>query len=150
VLPVSTGSNTTTNWLNTSSNHGPAAAAAANGAQQEGYPQQPYSTDYSTLQQQQQQQQQQGSAAAGFSNHKTLNPRSYYEDVAPSSWRPSDAAEAQGDYLELYRWGDSETGFSTVCACLLLCCRYAHCFFRADALVSSCSQLSWPCWPAPD
>jgi hypothetical protein len=34
-----------------------------------------------------------------------LNPSSYYEDVAPSSWRPSDAAEMQGDYLELYRWG---------------------------------------------
>ncbi|KAF6254067.1 DHHC palmitoyltransferase-domain-containing protein [Scenedesmus sp. NREL 46B-D3] len=48
-----------------------------------------------------QQQQQQGSAA-GF-NKTALNPGSYYEDVAPSTWRPSDAAEVQGDYLELYR-----------------------------------------------
>jgi hypothetical protein len=99
VLPMSTSSSSsTTSWLGAGSSH---AAAAANGPQG-GYLQQPYSADYSTLQQQQQQQ---GSGSAGF-NRKTLNPRSYYEDVAPSSWRPSDAAEVQGDYLELYRWDD--------------------------------------------
>ncbi|WIA14229.1 hypothetical protein OEZ85_002767 [Tetradesmus obliquus] len=56
--------------------------------------------DLQQLQQQLQQQQQQ----QGFAGRvKALNPRSYYEDVSPSSWRPSDTAEAQGDYLELYR-----------------------------------------------
>eukprot|EP00879_Flechtneria_rotunda_P017616 GHRR01018466.1.p1 GENE.GHRR01018466.1~~GHRR01018466.1.p1 ORF type:complete len:823 (+),score=365.91 GHRR01018466.1:199-2667(+) len=34
---------------------------------------------------------------------KALNPKYYYEDVAPSHWRPSDGEEYAGDYLELYR-----------------------------------------------
>jgi hypothetical protein len=39
-------------------------------------------------------------AAAGGS----LDARTYYESVAPSTWRPADAeAAAPGDYLELYR-----------------------------------------------
>jgi hypothetical protein len=39
-------------------------------------------------------------AAAGGS----LNARTYYESVTPSTWRPTDAeAAAPGDYLELYR-----------------------------------------------
>lgn len=45
-------------------------------------------------------------APAGYSSHGVkamLSPRSYYEDVAPSTWRPSDASEYPGDYLELYR-----------------------------------------------
>lgn len=40
-------------------------------------------------------------AAAGGS----LDARTYYENVAPSTWRPTDVGSAPGDYLELYRYG---------------------------------------------
>jgi hypothetical protein len=43
-------------------------------------------------------------AGAGSSSLTALTSRSYYEAVAPSSWRPDDAdSDYPADYLELYR-----------------------------------------------